>query len=174
MTMSLKHFLVSGAAVFALLTPTSQAAAADTNAGKAVYEKSCASCHGADGKGNPAMAKALGEKGLNLTTKDVTQKSDDQLLKVIADGAGKMPAQKSLSKDEQETGVKLRAVVSEVKRYVKIMSFLWRDCVAHAGVRQGCQWRSSVEREMPLAFCQIIPVSKTTLGGSGPAYYALA
>lgn len=76
--------------------------AADTDAGKAVFEKSCVGCHGKDGKGNPAMAKALGEKGLNLTTKDVTQQSDEQLLKVITEGAGKMPAQKSLSKDEQK------------------------------------------------------------------------
>src|SRR5499425_2348234 len=78
------------------------AGAADADPGKAVFEKSCVGCHGKDGKGNPAMAKALGEKGLNLTTKDVTQQSDEQLLKVITEGAGKMPAQKSLSKDEQK------------------------------------------------------------------------
>ncbi len=76
--------------------------AADADAGKAAYEKSCVGCHGKDGKGNPAMAKVLGEKGLNLTAKEVTQRSDDQLLKVIAEGAGKMPAQKTLSKDEQK------------------------------------------------------------------------
>jgi cytochrome c6 len=77
------------------------AMAADAS-GKAVFEKSCVSCHGKDGKGNPAMAKVLGEKGLDLTSKDATQKSDEQLLKVIAEGAGKMPAQKTLSKDEQK------------------------------------------------------------------------
>jgi cytochrome c6 len=76
--------------------------AADASAGKAAYEKSCVSCHGKDGKGNPAMAKVLGEKGLDLTAKDATQKSDEQLLKIIAEGAGKMPAQKSLSADEQK------------------------------------------------------------------------
>ena len=76
--------------------------AADASAGKAIFEKSCVSCHGKDGKGNPAMAKVLGEKGLDLTSKDATQKSDEQLLKVIAEGAGKMPAQKTLSKDEQK------------------------------------------------------------------------
>jgi mono/diheme cytochrome c family protein len=69
--------------------------------GKAVFEKSCAGCHGADGKGNPGMAKALGEKGLNLTTKETAQKTDEQLLKVLAEGSGKMPASK-LSKDEQK------------------------------------------------------------------------
>jgi cytochrome c6 len=76
--------------------------AADSDAGKAVFEKSCVSCHGKDGKGNPAMAKVLGEKGLDLTSKEATQKSDEQLLKVIAEGAGKMPAQKTLSKDDQK------------------------------------------------------------------------
>ena len=76
--------------------------AVDAGSGKAVYEKSCVGCHGADGKGNAAMAKALGEKGLNIVGADTTKKSDAQLLKVLVDGAGKMPAQKSLSKDEQK------------------------------------------------------------------------
>jgi mono/diheme cytochrome c family protein len=75
--------------------------AADSDAGKAVYEKSCVGCHGKDGKVNPAM-KVLGDKGLNLTAKESTQKSDEQLLKVIVEGAGRMPAQKSLSTDEQK------------------------------------------------------------------------
>src|SRR5512132_2234927 len=80
---------------------TGAALAADASAGKAIFEKSCVGCHGKDGKGNPAMAKVLGDKGLNLTAKDVTQMSDEQVLKVIVEGAGKMPAQKSLSKDQQ-------------------------------------------------------------------------
>ena len=66
-----------------------------------MFEKSCVGCHGADGKGNPAMAKILGEKGLNLTAKEVAQMTDEKLLKVIAEGAGKMPAAK-LNKDEQK------------------------------------------------------------------------
>ena len=78
------------------------ALAADASGGKALFEKSCAGCHGVDGKGNAAMAKVLGEKGLNIATKEVAQMSDEKLLKVIAEGAGKMPAQKSLSKDEQK------------------------------------------------------------------------
>jgi hypothetical protein len=39
---------------------------------------------------------------LNIVGADTKKKSDDQLLKVLAEGAGKMPAQKSLSKDEQK------------------------------------------------------------------------
>jgi hypothetical protein len=48
------------------------------------------------------MTKAFGEK-LNITTKEVAKASDDELLKVITQGKGKMPASgKSLSKQEQK------------------------------------------------------------------------
>lgn len=76
--------------------------AAEAPAGKGIYDKQCVSCHAADGKGNPDIAKALGEKGLNLVSKEVAQKSDAQLLKVITEGAGKMPAAKGLSKDDEK------------------------------------------------------------------------
>ena len=79
---------------------TSAALAADAESGKALYEKSCAGCHGADGKGNEKMAKILGDKGLNIVGSETKKKSDEQLLKVIAEGAGKMPASK-LTKEEQ-------------------------------------------------------------------------
>jgi len=81
----------------------SYAWSADVKAGKATYDKLCVSCHGADGKGNPAMAKAMGEKGLNIVAKDVQAKKDDELLKVIVEGQGKMPASgKGLSQQEQK------------------------------------------------------------------------
>jgi mono/diheme cytochrome c family protein len=98
--MKLKPMLTAVSLILTLALPIA-GLAADADAGKTAFEKSCAGCHGKDGKGNPGMAKALGEKGLNLTTKEVKQKSDEQLLKIIAEGAGKMPASK-LSKDEQK------------------------------------------------------------------------
>ena len=77
--------------------------AAEAKGGKAIYDKLCISCHGADGKGNPAMTKVFGEKELNIATKETAQKKDDELLKVIAEGKGKMPASgKGLSKEEQK------------------------------------------------------------------------
>ena len=86
--------------IFSLALPLSWAVGAD--GGKAVYEKSCAGCHGADGKGNPKVAKTLGEKGLNIVGKETKEKSDEALLKIIMEGAGKMPASKKLTKDEQK------------------------------------------------------------------------
>jgi len=80
----------------------SAAMAGEVDSGKAVYEKSCMGCHGADGKGNEKMAKLPGfDKGLNIVGAETKKKSDEQLLKLIADGAGKMPASK-LTKEEQK------------------------------------------------------------------------
>jgi mono/diheme cytochrome c family protein len=92
--------LVAGFWLFAILAPAAMAA----DAGKTVYDKSCASCHGADGKGNPAMTKVFGEKELNIATKAVAGKKDDELLKAIVDGKGKMPAAgKTLGKSDQQS-----------------------------------------------------------------------
>ena len=64
--------LTTTAFILTLAWPITQALAADADAGKAAYEKNCAGCHGADGKGNPAVAKTLGEKGLNIVGKETT------------------------------------------------------------------------------------------------------
>jgi hypothetical protein len=44
----------------------------------------------------------LGEKGLNIVGKETKEKSDAALLKVIAEGAGKMPPNKKLRAEEQK------------------------------------------------------------------------
>jgi mono/diheme cytochrome c family protein len=94
--------LMAAVCLMTIATGTSSWSA-EAKAGKANYDKLCVSCHGADGKGNPAMIKAMGEKGLNLVSKEVQAKKDDDLLKVIVEGAGKMPASgKNLSKQEQK------------------------------------------------------------------------
>lgn len=80
---------------------TLPADAADADGGKALYEKSCAGCHGPDGKGNEKMAKLLGDKGLNIVGNETKKKSDEQLMKILVEGSGKMPPSK-LSKEEQK------------------------------------------------------------------------
>ena len=64
--------------------------AADAGAGKGVYDKSCKSCHGADGTANPAIAKMMKVDVHDLKSADVQSMSDADLKKVITDGQGKM------------------------------------------------------------------------------------
>jgi mono/diheme cytochrome c family protein len=64
--------------------------AADAKAGEAVFGKSCKSCHGADGSGNPAIAKMMKVDMKDLKSAEVQAKSDADLKKVVTDGQGKM------------------------------------------------------------------------------------
>ena len=74
----------------------------DPEVGRAVYEKSCRMCHGATGQGNPAMVKASKGELQDLSTKEVQNRTDEQLAKDIAGGTG----QKKPIKPLQEKQVK--------------------------------------------------------------------
>jgi cytochrome c6 len=80
----------------ALLVIAPAAFAAD---GAAVYKSKCAMCHGPDGSGQTPMGKTLKLRGLH--SPDVQKQTDAELVKVISDGKGKMPAYKGkVSADE--------------------------------------------------------------------------
>ena len=72
-------------------------AAGDAAAGKAVYEKACKSCHGADGTANPAIAKMMKVDMKHLGASDVQAHSDDDMKKAVVDGVGKMKATKGVA-----------------------------------------------------------------------------
>src|SRR5579863_3873957 len=65
--------------------------------GKEVFDKSCKACHGAQGQGNPGMAKMLKVEMRALGSKEVQAQSDADLKQIVAQGKGKMKAQSSLS-----------------------------------------------------------------------------
>jgi mono/diheme cytochrome c family protein len=64
--------------------------AADAKAGQAAYDKSCKSCHGADGTPNAAVAKMMKVEIKDLKSAEVQAMSDDDIKKVITTGKGKM------------------------------------------------------------------------------------
>jgi predicted CXXCH cytochrome family protein len=66
------------------------AAGADAAAGQAVYNKSCKSCHGADGTPNPAIVKMMKVDFPDLKSAQVQALSDDDLKKIVTGGQGKM------------------------------------------------------------------------------------
>ncbi len=64
--------------------------AADAAAGKDLYTKKCASCHGAAGEGKDSVAKLFKVELKPLTSKEVQAMSDADLKKVVLEGTGKM------------------------------------------------------------------------------------
>ncbi len=73
------------------------AAGGDAVAGKAIYTKKCASCHGAAGEGKEAIAKMLKVEMRHLGSKAVQAKTDAEHRKIITEGVGKMKPVKELS-----------------------------------------------------------------------------
>ena len=75
----------------------SAAVGADATAGKAVYDKACKSCHGADGTPNPAVVKATKVDFPDLKSAQVQALSDADLAKIVTGGQGKMKPIASVS-----------------------------------------------------------------------------
>jgi mono/diheme cytochrome c family protein len=80
-----------------LILPAGGIFAADAKAGHAAYDKSCKSCHAADGAGNPAVAKMMKVDLKDLGSAGVQGESDADLKNVITEGKGKMKPVKSVS-----------------------------------------------------------------------------
>jgi mono/diheme cytochrome c family protein len=72
-------------------------AAGNATAGKAVYDKACKSCHGADGTPNAAIAKAMKVQMVPLGDPEVQKLSDEELKSISTNGKGKMKSMKNVS-----------------------------------------------------------------------------
>jgi mono/diheme cytochrome c family protein len=68
----------------------------DAAAGKDLYGKKCASCHGASGEGKDSVAKTFKVEMHNLGSKEVQSKSDADLKKMMLEGTGKMKGVKDI------------------------------------------------------------------------------
>jgi mono/diheme cytochrome c family protein len=108
--LALKRLLMT----FATLAATAgfAFAAGNAQAGKAVFEKSCKTCHGPDGHGNPTIAKMMKVTFRGLDSQEVQSKSDAELKKDIVEGTGKMKPIKGLSD----------AQIADVIAYVRSLS----------------------------------------------------
>jgi mono/diheme cytochrome c family protein len=78
-------------------------AAGDAAAGKAIYEKSCKACHGADGTANPAIAKMMKVDIKSLGSAEVQGMKDADIKTVITEGKGKMKPVKTVPAGEVDS-----------------------------------------------------------------------
>lgn len=72
-------------------------AAANAANGKAIYDRSCKSCHGADGTPNPAIANMMKVQMRDFKSPEVQALSDADIKSIIANGKGKMRPIKTVS-----------------------------------------------------------------------------
>lgn len=93
----MKRILILTVAVFSAATLSASAADAKAN-----WEEHCQKCHGADGKGETAMGKKLKIKDYT-EAKFQSAFKDEELLKVILEGAKDKESGKQVMKGYAET-----------------------------------------------------------------------
>lgn len=73
------------------------AAAGDSVAGKALFDKSCKTCHGATGVANPNIAKMMKVDIKDLGSPEIQKMSDEDMKETITKGKGKMKPVKTVA-----------------------------------------------------------------------------
>lgn len=90
----MKNILLAVAVVATVLLPwrtfmgsaVVHAAGVDSRKGKAVYEKSCALCHGPQGRGDGPVGKTINPPAADFTSAASKKKTDAELLATIETG----------------------------------------------------------------------------------------
>src|SRR5262245_56319069 len=113
----MKHYL-GIVVVIVMLMPPRLLFGADAAAGKDVFAKKCASCHGTAGEGKDSIAKMMKVEMKALGSKEVQAKSDADLRKVFVDGSGKMKPVKDLDAKAVDDVVAFLRTLAPVKSRV--------------------------------------------------------
>jgi cytochrome c553 len=110
----MKKLIVLGVAI--LVAGAVSARAADA---KEIYEKDCAKCHGADGKGKTKMGEKLGVKD-HTDAKVQSEMKDEEMAKAIKEGVKEKETEKIKMKAFSDlSDVEVKALVAYIRAFKK-------------------------------------------------------
>jgi mono/diheme cytochrome c family protein len=89
---------------------------AEQDQGRAIYERHCADCHGPEGRGDGKQAISLSPRPGNLVSAQTSAKSDQELLKIIANGK---PRTAMTGWNERLSDEEQRAVLAYIRSLVQ-------------------------------------------------------
>ena len=103
------------ALIAVLAIPAISATAADA---KAAYEKDCAKCHGADGKGETKMGKKMGAKDYT-DAKVQAELKDDAAFKAIKEGLKDKDGKPLMKPAEGMSDEDIKGLVAYMRKFKK-------------------------------------------------------
>ena len=104
--------------ILALAFVATAALSARADDAKAIYEKDCAKCHGADGKGETKMGKKLGVKDYT-DAKVQAELKDDAAVKAIKDGLKDKEGKVLMKPAEGVSDEEIKGLVAHMRSFKK-------------------------------------------------------
>ena len=111
----MRKLLTAGAILTIAILTANTACAED---GKALYEKNCVKCHGADGKGNTKMGQKMGAKDYS-TAKAWEGLTDAAAIKSVKEGFKDKEGKVIMKPTEGVTDADAKAIVEYMKTLKK-------------------------------------------------------
>ena len=109
----MKKFIMLSIAAMALAALSAQAAD-----GKALYDQSCAKCHGADGKGDTKMGQKLGVKDYSSAAVQAAL-TDDAAVKAIKEGVKDKDGKSLMKGTDGISDADAKALVAYMRTFKK-------------------------------------------------------
>jgi cytochrome c553 len=109
----MKRILTLSIAIMAVSALSAGAADAKAN-----YEKSCAKCHGADGKGETKMGKKMGAKDYT-DAKVQDELKDEAAIKAIKEGLKDKEGKKLMGPAEDLSDAEIKDLVAFMRKFKK-------------------------------------------------------
>ena len=111
-----KNMIIGAALIAAAITITATSVVAAD--GKALYERDCAKCHGADGKGNTKMGQRSGARDYS-NPKTWENLTDAAAVKAIKEGVKDREGKVVMKPTEGATDADAKAMVEYMKTFKK-------------------------------------------------------